>query len=218
MDLSLMAAYKLGYSTQGHARVQVELLTTRDPSSPRPVMGSPIGPSLPSSLRSSIPAATSAPGTVTEAGPATDPVSTSAQARSVTEPAATSASGPASESASGSAAQPAELPVTRTAVRPTGESATQSTSLPGARIGPTATHQPSYFVQLAAYAEEHRADLDRQQWQARLGDEAISLVVQHERGLFRLRAGPFESRAQAERALDRIHEQAGAGAIIVSTM
>ena len=192
IDLSWTAAAKLGYIRDGHTRVVVEQITRFDGDD-----GLPLRP--PENLAR---APTGSPG----------PAGATLRAAAVERPPA-EAPGAASELAVESliAAAPGEGPddEARLAAQREEEAGLAPGGADNGGVGrdsPPAAVPPGVYVQLAAFANRDSAEQGRRQIQAEAGWIGEFMAIRESEGLYKLQAGPFSQRADAQQAVERLRQ------------
>lgn len=188
IDLSFLAAHKLGYVQDGSAKVEVELL---DPSSTTLAAGSRARNAAQvvntgyavnaAAARPGPPAASGRTAGGAEVGPAA--------------PAAAAAADPGSTPAaipSVQAAQPAQ--------------AGQGSPPPS---GVQATSAPGHYLQLGAFGSVANAEAASASLRRQLGWLPVPIRVQPAEGLYRVQAGPYLSREHAAQAGAELESRAG---------
>jgi len=179
IDLSYLAAHKLGYAEQGSAEVEVELL---DPSRP---------PDTYAASRSAAFAAAPPPAVMAHATAAPATVAPATVAPPTVAPATVA---PAS-------AAPADAPVTvapvtlaTVAVNPL---AVVSASAPLSSASPTSA---PHFLQLGAFSARSNAEAASMQLRRQLEWLQVPIEVEPHGNLFRVKAGPYPVRELAAQA------------------
>jgi rare lipoprotein A len=186
IDLSYTAAYRLGMLAGGSARVRVESILPGDEEG-RVVTASYTPPAAAPTER--------APARRPSAMPAPPPSgSTSAAAAPATPATAAGADVPAPPAP---AAPPAGPEV---AAAP----ATAAASRPDAVVAARAVPTPGVYLQLGAFAASDNADSFLRRMRAELPMlDGLATVIPGD-GLYKVQAGPYPSRAQAQQVAERI--------------
>ena len=194
VDLSYLAAYKLGYVQNGSARVQVELL---EPSS------------------------TLARGAEAKPAPATVPAAATATAPSPSGASSSSPSSTASASATSTAAAPSAMPagpaaapVAGAPVAPEATSPAAATAspipTPSAATTASASHgEDAHYLQLGAFGSAANAAAASANLRRKLDWLQAPIEVQPAGALYRVQAGPYPMREQAARAGAEIESRTG---------
>lgn len=231
IDLSLMAAYKLGYAAKGHAEVEVDLLPTS--ATPGENVRSPeiLATASTAKTESAVPGGMQSAAPTIGSAAARD-VAPKAVRTTVTAPPDFAAALPAGPTAPSSVDQPAAAPspvaasMTAAGVNAASTSAasTSAASVGPASVSPaststasTSTASPtiesasgaapvanSYFVQVAAFNGPERASVAKQKLLRQLEWLSTPLETQVSEGVYRLRVGPIGDRGEAQRLASRI--------------
>jgi rare lipoprotein A len=187
IDLSYLAAHKLGYIEQGQAEVEVELL---DPARPMAdTAGAAAGAAAAEDLRLAF-----VPKTTFEASLATAPQEAGRPVQPVV--------------------QPVEQPVVQVVVQPAVEVAPQITTrdgLPPAAAGAPSQVSPSpaHYLQLGAFSVRTNAEAASTHLRRQLEWLQVPIEIEPYGSLYRVQAGPFAVREVAARAVVEVRARTG---------
>ncbi|HEY5632639.1 MAG TPA: septal ring lytic transglycosylase RlpA family protein [Burkholderiaceae bacterium] len=223
IDLSYVAAAKLGYVEAGSAEVEVELITRFDHGTASRQAGSaPPAASAPgmasAATAPAVAQASSAPAVAPASGaPAVAPASSAP----AVAPAATVA-GAAPALAAAPAAPPVRLefetvetPASPPAPAPASVPASVPASAPAVAASSVAAPPGGYFVQLGAFTSQDNALAARGRVAQAAAVTPARLAVRQEGGLHKLRYGPFAARDEAIEEARRIRALTGSAAFVV---
>jgi rare lipoprotein A len=195
IDLSYVAAAKLGYAAAGSAEVEVELLTSFE----APASGLASAGTAPAGTAP----AGAAPAGAAPAGAA--PARAVAGVRTVSEP--DSGRRPPTAAA---ADRPERLEIERltTSAPAPAPPVSVRPAITGAPVSPTpaSAGRGAHFLQLAAFASQETAESSRARLARELDWLADRLQVRQEGGLFKIQAGPYRGRDEAVSEADRIRQ------------
>lgn len=199
IDLSYVAAHRLGYVQQGSAEVRVEKLT----------------PVLIAQLRNGRAAPVVATSTPTSPVAAAAPVAVAAVPAAA---AAVLATVPAEASLPLPSA--AEVTVVPDVVRPSAvASSVEAIDTPRADRSGSASSAPAvggFFLQLGAFSVEDNARAFLSRLSLEFSEQLPNLQIVRREPLFRLLAGPYRSREEAQVASRRLKDLASVAAVIVT--
>ena len=201
IDLSYAAALKLDL-LRGTAPVEVRRLTNDDIRSGRWRVEAV-------QVRRSVPEDGTLAVAATGAAPAAAPASPAAPAPPPTPMAATASSASTSTSVLAAPAAPT-APATAAAAATAGDPGVASAPAPLAAAG-----APGFWVQLGAFRQREGAHQLRQSLARELAWLEPWLAIFDERALFRLQAGPYPTRGEAQGAAERIRATADLQPLVV---